>query len=581
MGGFVKANPSPLRLNYLGYSWIEASYDHLRCRERQHQPVYDDASLRRVALAPGRLGLDLFTRHVGRRHGTGECTRFHQGDSTMNLKPTLFFSIIAGLFASTGARAAQEQPINLAHLPTTDATTLSTPLGLSSQSEIQAVTSLPAKDGGKLVRMRQTYRGVPVYGQVVTLAEDSKGRAQSASGRVLQGIDADLPSVTPRLNAQQAMARWKAGHSDTQQASQERSQLYVYPDATGRARLVYKLDYLVGDDHPHRPTALVDANDGTVIREWDGLTRQTVAATGPGGNEKTGFYQYGVDRPYMSVTQTDKGCQMFNAAVATFDMHQTADDPVLWTFTCPLSQGDAINGAQSPINDAHYFGTVVYNMYVDWFATAPLDSQMYFLVHFLDRYEGAYWDGSYMRFGDGANNMYPLTVLDVTAHEVSHGFTEQRSGLEYVNQSGGMNEAFSDMAGEAAKFYDSGENDFLVGRDVMKPGSIYGDAFRYMCTPSRDGHSIDHASAYYDGMDTHYSSGVYNKAFCTLAVLEGWGTRKAFTVFTYANAVYWQPQETFNSGACGVENAAAALGYRKEDVATAFAVVGVSCPSGS
>ena len=43
---------------------------------------------------------------------------------------------------------------------------------------------------------------------------------------------------------------------------------------------------------------------------------------------------------------------------------------------------------------------------------------------------------------------YPLTGRDIIGHEAAHGFTEQNSGLIYQYQSGGMNEAYSDMAGE-------------------------------------------------------------------------------------------------------------------------------------
>ena len=74
-------------------------------------------------------------------------------------------------------------------------------------------------------------------------------------------------------------------------------------------------------------------------------------------------------------------------------------------------------------------------------------------VHYSNSFENAFWNGQQMTFGDGRNRFYPLVSLDVTAHEVSHGFTEQNSGLVYRNQSGGMNEAFSDMAGEAAEYY--------------------------------------------------------------------------------------------------------------------------------
>ncbi|MEZ9417725.1 M4 family metallopeptidase, partial [Vibrio sp. 10N.286.49.E1] len=111
------------------------------------------------------------------------------------------------------------------------------------------------------------------------------------------------------------------------------------------------------------------------------------------------------------------------------------------------------NGAFSPLNDAHYFGNIVFDMYKNWFDTAPLSFKLMMRVHYGNNYENAFWDGKAMTFGDGESFFYPLVSLDVSAHEVSHGFTEQNSGLVYANQSGGMNEAFSDMAGEAAEYY--------------------------------------------------------------------------------------------------------------------------------
>lgn len=102
-------------------------------------------------------------------------------------------------------------------------------------------------------------------------------------------------------------------------------------------------------------------------------------------------------------------------------------------------------------------------MYRNWYNTAPLSFKLKMRVHYGRNYENAFWDGSQMTFGDGATTFYPLVSLDVAAHEVSHGFTEQNSGLVYSGQSGGINEAFSDMAGEAAENYMKGSNDWLVG----------------------------------------------------------------------------------------------------------------------
>ncbi|EIL87887.1 M4 family metallopeptidase, partial [Rhodanobacter spathiphylli] len=78
--------------------------------------------------------------------------------------------------------------------------------------------------------------------------------------------------------------------------------------------------------------------------------------------------------------------------------------------------------------------------------------------------------------------------------------------------------------------------------------------------------------------DVHYSSGVYNKAFCLLAKTSGWDVKKAFQAFALANKSYWTATSTFNSGACGVESAATDLGYNANDVITAFTGVGVTCP---
>jgi len=194
-------------------------------------------------------------------------------------------------------------------------------------------------------------------------------------------------------------------------------------------------------------------------------------------------------------------------------------------------------------------------------------------VHYSNNYENAFWDGSSMTFGDGASTFYPLVSLDVGSHEVSHGFTEQNSNLTYADRSGGMNEAFSDMAGEAAEFFSRGSNDFLVGAEIFKSSG----ALRYMANPPQDGASIGNAADYYPGIDVHYSSGVYNKAFYLLAHKAGWDTRSAFKVFARANQLYWTPDVGFNEGACGVQTASTDLGYTTADVTSAFAAVGVTC----
>ncbi|AMP04383.1 thermolysin metallopeptidase, catalytic domain protein [Collimonas pratensis] len=268
---------------------------------------------------------------------------------------------------------------------------------------------------------------------------------------------------------------------------------------------------------------------------------------------------------------------MVTPNVVTVDLQNGSSGSTPFHFTCPRNTYKAVNGAFSPLNDAHYFGNVVFNMYQAWLNLRPISQTLYMKVHYGNNYENAFWDGSAMNFGDGASTFYPLVALDVSGHEISHGFTEQNSGLVYSGMSGGMNEAFSDMAGEAAENYMKGTNDFLVGTEIFKASG----ALRYMANPTQDGRSIDNAKNYTSSLDVHYSSGVYNKAFYLLATTSGWSTRKAFEVMADANHLYWTANSTFNQGACGVEKAAADRGYLVADVTAAFKGVGVSCSGSS
>ena len=500
----------------------------------------------------------------------------------MGQKRACLWLAVMGLIGVTSVHAADMKHLQAQSLGVTPGNQLAAKLGLSADNTFVASSAVKTVQGTQKVRMQQYYKGVPVYGRSIAVEQDAAGNSLTADGAELQNVQVDLGSVTPRLGTAQALSALRAtkGFLPTTATAprNERADLYVYPDASGRARLVYLTSYVVDSPKASRPTAIVDANTGQVIKQWEGLTNAN--ATGPGGNAKTGMYQYnGTQYPYLNVTQSGTTCTFQNANVKTYNMnHSTSGTGTLWSFTCSNSDEPDVNGAYAPINDAHHFGGVVHDLYQSWFGAPPLNQVLIMKVHYGSSYENAFWDGSSMTFGDGATTFYPLVSLDVTGHEISHGFTEQHSNLEYSGQSGGMNEAFSDMAGEAAEYFDrNGNNDFLVGAEIFKSSS---GALRYMCNPTQDGSSIDNAANYYDGLDVHYSSGVYNKAFCVLAKTSGWNTRKAFEVFEGANAVYWTATSDYKDGACGVEKAAVDKGYTKADVTAAFTAVGVSCSGG-
>ncbi|WP_235935100.1 M4 family metallopeptidase [Undibacterium crateris] len=483
------------------------------------------------------------------------CAWDAQAAERINLNQAGAEQAVAASLAKTGAKRAHEV------------------LGLASD-ELQAVRSHTYANGKVVTRHQQLHKGIPVWGEAVV--EHTGSSQPSLAGGFVRGLDKDVPSTKTTYSAAQALNLAKT-QARTQQTENEQSKLYVKLDSNNIGRLVYAVSFVDTRDpaKPSRPHFIIDANTGKVLEQWDGITH-ALSGTGPGGNAKTGQYEFGTTAGYgfLDVAVSGSTCKLSSTNVDTYNMNgATSGSGTLHSYTCPRNTVKAINGAYSPMNDAHYFGNQVFNMYLAYVGVRPISQKLVMKVHYGSNYENAFWDGSAMSYGDGATTFYPLVSLDVTSHEVSHGFTEQNSGLKYQGMSGGMNEAFSDMAGEAAKFYVKGTNDFKVGTDIFKGSG----ALRYMYNPPLDGRSIDNASKYTSTLDVHYSSGVYNKAFYLLATTAGWDTKKAFQVMADANRLYWTASSTFNEGACGVEKAAANRGYVVADVTNAFKGVGVSC----
>ncbi len=448
-------------------------------------------------------------------------------------------------------------------------------IGLEAGNELTVLKEIKSNNGTTTRRYQQMYKNIPVIGDTVILTFDDAGQLKTAHGAAVYDIASDIGSVSPALPKQKALAHGLANSAAAKKSSglerhNEQSRLAIWLDENSVAHLVYEVSYVTYGENPSRPYQIIDANTGEVLFSMDNL--QHASATGPGGNLKTGKYIYGSDFSSLDVSQSGNTCTMNNANVRTINLNGGTSGSTAYSFTCPENTFKEINGAYSPLNDAHYFGNVIFNMYNDWLGTAPLTFQLKMRVHYGNNYENAFWDGSAMTFGDGQNTFYPLVSLDVSAHEVSHGFTEQNSGLVYSGKSGGLNEAFSDMAGEAAEFYMKGSNDWLVGQEIFKGNG----ALRYMNNPTQDGSSIDHQNDYYSGMDVHYSSGVFNKAFYNLATTSGWDTQKAFVVMARANQLYWTASTNWDLAGNGVMDAACDLNYDPADVQAALAAVGVS-----
>jgi Zn-dependent metalloprotease len=454
-------------------------------------------------------------------------------------------------------------------------------LGLTRDEEFKLLRKITDFNGVTHYRYQQSFNGVPVWGMHTNVGIGPADNVVRLNGTMVLDTPRDIGGIPASLDPLGALKQMEEQHRKKDKLAQwhfknEKYGTYIYIDKKGKAHLCYVVSFFADSEsgNPSQFIHFIDVKKGKVIDSFDMLRYQGV---GPGGNLKVGYYYYGTDYPPFCVAVNGSTCTMNCTDVKTVDLNHGTSGTTAYSYACYENTHEEINGAYCPLNDAQYFGQVVFDTYVDWYGVPVLPFQLTLRCHYGTNYENAFWDGSTMTFGDGYSTFYPLVSLDVVAHEVSHGFTDYNSDLIYSGQSGGINEAFSDMAGEACEYYMRGSCDYMCGYDIFKAA---GQALRYLYDPPLDGISIDHIDDYYEGMDVHYSSGIFNKAFYLIATSSGWTTRMAFDIFVRANQVYWQPSTNFQQGAEGAMNAAVDYGYSCQAVVNAFAVVGINlvCP---
>jgi hypothetical protein len=193
--------------------------------------------------------------------------------------------------------------------------------------------------------------------------------------------------------------------------------------------------------------------------------------------------------------------------------------------------GDA-NGQTAAV-DAHFAAMSTYDMYRNVLGRLGLDGAdagIFSVVHYNYLYDNASWINSIqaMVYGDGS---YPyggfksLTSLDIAAHEMSHGVMAATAALDYIGESGGLNEANSDMFSQSVVAYSKrGAGDPPDHIPAVDPGWALGTKvapdgtpMRTMFHPSLDGTSPDAWFYGMDMLDVHFTSGPGNRFFYFLA----------------------------------------------------------------
>lgn len=393
------------------------------------------------------------------------------------------------------------------------------------------------------VRMSQLHGGVPVYGGELVRQTDGD-TVVSVFGTLYDGIDVDpRPALTPdqAADAVEKLSGAELGPSRV-------PQLVVLPLEDGRFALTYTVRVFEGASLSRY---FVDARTGALVRKRDELMQQASSGTGTGvagDRKKMSVLRNGPNylasdalRPPDLITFDLKGnllkvINFLNGAQSLFEADIALDSDNVWTDAAAV--------------DAHTYAGWTYDYYFKRHNRRGLDGndlRILSIVHPVNRSDfrayppeiqstfyanAGYFGDGVMIYGEGLPTGVRLTTgqevrflaggLDVVAHELTHGVTDYTSGLVYENESGALNESFSDMMAAGAEFYYSGtapgSADWILGEDVIVPGGL-----RSMQNPLAFG-DPDHYSIRFTGPEdrggVHINSGIPNHVFY-LAVMGG------------------------------------------------------------
>ncbi|GAB2843029.1 M4 family metallopeptidase [Streptomyces deserti] len=413
-----------------------------------------------------------------------------------------------------------------------------TALGLTAAQETTVRDVVVDRDGTHHVRYDRTYRRLPVLGGdfVLHLAPDGTYRGANRATRSPISLTTVTPELSARKAADLAANALRAAHPGEPLRRLTAKPRLVVDALHGPPRLAWRTDAVAQDSlgNPVARTLLTDAVTGERIDAWDSIEtasgdgRSLYGGTVPLETTPAGS-AYRLKDPTRGGTYTGDAANRTDLCVLSVCVNR-APATVFTDADNHWGTGTTTDRATVAV-DAQYGTDVTWDYFKDVHGRHGIAGDgkgSYSRVHYGTNYNNAFWDDSCfcMTYGDGDGKQFgPLVSLDVAGHEMSHGVTSKTAALTYSGESGGLNEATSDIFGTLVEFHANNARDagdYLIGEKIVRPG--FGKAaLRFMDKPSRDGRSADCWSPTVGTLDVHYSSGVANHFAYLLA--EGSGTK--------------------------------------------------------
>ena len=398
---------------------------------------------------------------------------------------------------------------------------------LSSEINWNLLTTIVDKNGDMHKRYRLEYKGYPIH-EGMFVIHLSNHKIYSLNGYFPKNINpGNVVSISEATALQYALKyvkakvyKWevkseedfiKSENDDPKATWYPKGNIQLKRDAnSNKYRFVWVFD-IYAHDPMSRADYYIDAQNGAIIFVNDKIMHSdslgSAATKFSGTKPITTDYHNGSFR----LREVGRG-----NGVETYDMNQGTNYGNAVDFNDSDNYWNNVNAQKDEVaGDAHWGMEMTYDYYMSEHNRNSIDGNGFKLkgyVHYDNNYANAFWNGQYMTFGDGNSSWQPLVALDIVGHEITHGLTSNTCDLDYSNESGAMNEAYSDIFGTSIEFFGKPTTaNWLIGEDIGSP-------LRSMSNPKSKGDpDTYHGTNYYlgtaDNGGVHTNSGVLNHWF--------------------------------------------------------------------
>ncbi len=318
-------------------------------------------------------------------------------------------------------------------------------------------------------------------------------------------------------------------------------------------RLAYRFD-VYASSPLKRSYIFVDAANGAIVLEQNRILDVNIQATAMTvySGAKTMMTDSTAGHYRLRETGRGNGIETYNM---TTTMNYTTTD-----FTNATTTWNNVNAAQDQYaTDAHWGAEKTYDFYDSTFNRNSIDNlglKLLSYVHYSTNYLNAFWDGTRMTYGDGSGTYNPLTALDITGHEITHGLTQYTAALAGGNEPGAMNEGFSDCMGNSIRHF--GKQSTTI--DWLIADEIGGAPFRDMKNPKSLQNPDTYLGQYWDfaTQEVHQNSTILSHCYYIVTMRDsgvndntdtfnvvGLGIAKAEAIWFRMQTVYLFPNAQY------------------------------------